>query len=558
MKTFGQLKTEILNQIYPSGTPENLVTPFANGTKSAYDMLFDEAAAEISKWVPCEQEDNINLIAFCKTNYKCGLTVIPAPAGVVVRVFTVAGLDYCDPVLLRQVKWPEPECWASRLFPPKNTAFSNLPMGFQPADASTDCQCGRARSGIWAIKDRNIYIAPWIQSNELIVVEWRGVKTEWSDTDLVNPAQDYKKALKAYVQYGHERDYGDFNKAQMYLTRVPGMMDRGLFADALADLIWQCDQQTKVRKTEECWNDRWGMCWPYFGILPAPTSNDTVPVPPPPVIYAQIGNWGEGCAGAVAVQQQITNMAPTAILSAGNQAPGPITASFTESGVSGQAPYVVNFTGTSTGVGLTYDWNFGDGSPHSVLQNPSHVFNAIGTFTVTLTITNCAGDTSMATVNITGTAGNPDLVPKMTSNTTPSGVVTSNASNTSSVAPWVIFDDTVAVDFVSTWQAYNSGAGGLIVWIQYQFPGAQTVRSYNVRVFDKNLAPTDWVFSGSNDGVTFTTIDSPSGQVWVDGETKNFMVASPGSYLYYRFLPTGIQDINGIWPRIDELEFFAA
>lgn len=45
------------------------------------------------------------------------------------------------------------------------------------------------------------------------------------------------------------------------------------------------------------------------------------------------------------------------------------------------------FTDQSVGA-LTWSWDFGDGSPVSTLQNPVHTFPALGSYTVTLTVTN--------------------------------------------------------------------------------------------------------------------------------------------------------------------------
>jgi PKD repeat protein len=57
-----------------------------------------------------------------------------------------------------------------------------------------------------------------------------------------------------------------------------------------------------------------------------------------------------------------------------------------------------DFTNTSTGIG-TYQWDFGDGDT-SDEENPSHSFDAIGTYTVCLTLfANC--DTSLHCVMIT-------------------------------------------------------------------------------------------------------------------------------------------------------------
>jgi PKD repeat protein len=48
---------------------------------------------------------------------------------------------------------------------------------------------------------------------------------------------------------------------------------------------------------------------------------------------------------------------------------------------------IVQFTNNSRGSISTYDWDFGDGSPHSSSINPAHRYNTTGTKTVTLTAT---------------------------------------------------------------------------------------------------------------------------------------------------------------------------
>lgn len=57
---------------------------------------------------------------------------------------------------------------------------------------------------------------------------------------------------------------------------------------------------------------------------------------------------------------------------------------------------------------LTWEWNFGDGSPVSTIQNPVHSFPALGTYTVRLIVTNgsCA-DTAFQTVRAVDE--NPDF-----------------------------------------------------------------------------------------------------------------------------------------------------
>jgi PKD repeat protein len=70
-----------------------------------------------------------------------------------------------------------------------------------------------------------------------------------------------------------------------------------------------------------------------------------------------------------------------------------LTASFTYSPASPITDQAVQFTDTSTGSPTSWQWNFGDGST-SAVQNPSHTFTAVSSYTVTLTIGNSSGSSS--------------------------------------------------------------------------------------------------------------------------------------------------------------------
>lgn len=80
-------------------------------------------------------------------------------------------------------------------------------------------------------------------------------------------------------------------------------------------------------------------------------------------------------------------------------------ADFTADVTTGNADLTVNFTDTSTGSPTSWDWDFGDGTPHATTQNPTHIYTKAGLFTVILTATNGAGSdsetkTNYITVNI--------------------------------------------------------------------------------------------------------------------------------------------------------------
>jgi PKD repeat protein len=66
------------------------------------------------------------------------------------------------------------------------------------------------------------------------------------------------------------------------------------------------------------------------------------------------------------------------------------TADFKADVTSGTAPLSVNFTDQSTGSPTSWLWDFGDGT-NSTDQNPLHVYNMVGNYTVNLTVANADG-----------------------------------------------------------------------------------------------------------------------------------------------------------------------
>ncbi len=65
-------------------------------------------------------------------------------------------------------------------------------------------------------------------------------------------------------------------------------------------------------------------------------------------------------------------------------------ADFTSDVTTGDEPFTVNFADASTGTVTSWSWDFGDTGTDTV-QNPSHTYNAVGTYTVTLTATGPGG-----------------------------------------------------------------------------------------------------------------------------------------------------------------------
>ena len=89
--------------------------------------------------------------------------------------------------------------------------------------------------------------------------------------------------------------------------------------------------------------------------------------------------------------------------------PSPVApvASFTGAPTSGSAPLTVSFTDTSSGGPTSWSWDFGDGTS-STAQNPSKTYAALGSYTVSLTVSNSVGsDTATAVDQITVNAPAP-------------------------------------------------------------------------------------------------------------------------------------------------------
>ncbi|MDX1523246.1 MAG: FG-GAP-like repeat-containing protein, partial [Anaerolineae bacterium] len=73
------------------------------------------------------------------------------------------------------------------------------------------------------------------------------------------------------------------------------------------------------------------------------------------------------------------------------------------------------FTNLSSGGNLTFEWNFGDGSPLAFTASPTHTYVSTGTFTVALTATNSLGTaTAFNPVTITDPSPDPDPISGLT------------------------------------------------------------------------------------------------------------------------------------------------
>lgn len=87
--------------------------------------------------------------------------------------------------------------------------------------------------------------------------------------------------------------------------------------------------------------------------------------------------------------------------------PGSLMASFEAVPLSGSAPLTVQFVDLSIGNPTLWVWSFGDGTPDSLEQYPTHTFTNPGTYTVTLEVANAEFYDAMIKTQYITVSGQP-------------------------------------------------------------------------------------------------------------------------------------------------------
>lgn len=120
------------------------------------------------------------------------------------------------------------------------------------------------------------------------------------------------------------------------------------------------------------------------------------------------------------------------------------------------------------------------------------------------------------------------LIPTMTSNTTPSGVVSASSVYSNTYAPYKAFDGNLATGWYCAW--LNTGN-----WLSYQFPNPVKANRVSIYIVDSGVYTTTFTvkIQASNDGSNWTDV---SGDLVVEKTktTSYFDLSTSAKYLYYR------------------------
>ncbi|MGM1044909.1 MAG: discoidin domain-containing protein [Bacillota bacterium] len=128
-----------------------------------------------------------------------------------------------------------------------------------------------------------------------------------------------------------------------------------------------------------------------------------------------------------------------------------------------------------------------------------------------------------------------NLIPKMTSNITPSGVASASSIQDDRYPAWKAFNGVSDTTAANSWISQTNYATG---WLRYDFEKAMDVVKYSVSSSYQsflNHAPKDWTFEGSDDGKTWIVLDTQINQTgWSANEYRHFNVPLNTNYSKYR------------------------
>lgn len=147
-------------------------------------------------------------------------------------------------------------------------------------------------------------------------------------------------------------------------------------------------------------------------------------------------------------------------------------------------------------------------------------------------------------------------IPKMTSNTLPSGIASSSSeNNTTTLGAWRAFDG----DFNSATNGWTTVLNVKTGWLRYEFQTSKIISKYSIAPVNSieniNRSPNSWTFEGSNDGSTWDILDTRTNiSDWTVLRKKEFSFSNVNSYKNYRINIT--LNNGGAYVAIGELEMF--
>lgn len=309
--TFAAFLQQVRALSYPVGEPENLQA-------FSRDFVIN-ALADIQQYVPPYQERSTTLIPFHKTKYSCGLSFVEAPDGIIQTVYSQSSNPCCK-VFYRKSSLAKLRHMAAvaRLEVPAH-AEPTQPEGAEEdtfgvlePDASADSTMGRANEGYWALDGAcKLYLFPYLQSTEDLVVTWRGVKSDYTDTDTIyETGARLLPAVRAGVLRDTARLLDNDDAAAIKFDAI--------YRDEVGNLFHWAQQ-----RVNGSWAEEERMPTITNGCLANEAlASSTEPAPDPApeeteTVFAIIGSYGSTDIAAMTVSQEVVGWGPQFIITTG-------------------------------------------------------------------------------------------------------------------------------------------------------------------------------------------------------------------------------------------------
>lgn len=148
---------------------------------------------------------------------------------------------------------------------------------------------------------------------------------------------------------------------------------------------------------------------------------------------------------------------------------------------------------------------------------------------------------------------NFNVIPKMTSDTAPSGKAIYSAVQGYPNYGWAAFDKSKSIGWLGAPNRYKDQ------WIGYTFPSPKIIGKYIIypRTDDLTYNPTAFRFEGSNDGVNWETLDKQVNITgWVGNVGKVFECNNTKEYTSYRIYIDATGAGNNRYCGLAELEMY--
>lgn len=245
--TFDLFVSSITQTVFPEGEAENLMR---NHRQYIIDSLID-----LQQKVPCLRVQHRDRHSMADTFLDCAASVTNAPKGFIGQIYAVTQDNCCAKRYFQPIDHDE---MLQLLADNKNCGTTLEPTYYYyiedygyldyPAygclyygDSSgvTDSSY-RPTTGYVSIHNGLLYLFPWLQSNEVLVIEWDGIKRAWKDGDEVTFDREVQDAVEHYLDYksGYRED-ADAQRMQIA---------RAMYDELVAKQIWQCRKENQLER----------------------------------------------------------------------------------------------------------------------------------------------------------------------------------------------------------------------------------------------------------------------------------------------------------------------